>query len=99
MIIETAIIASCALLIGRYVLPTKRKPKFIDITFQRLDGTYRDPSLYEVTVTRPDKTEKYYKVRNVKEIPEPDRSIVVNGFMSRHRWMDNFLNGKDSINE
>lgn len=94
-----AIIAICALIIGRYIFPKNKTPKFIDMGFKRLNGTYRDPSLYEITITRPDKSTKFYKVRNVKEIPEPDRTSVVNGFTPNHRWLDNFLNGKDSIND
>ena len=98
MIIE-ALITTGALLIGRYLIPSKKKRTMVDVAFQRINGTYRDPALYEVVVTYPGKPEKYYKVRNVNEIQEADRTTVVKGFMTKHVWMDNFLNGKDSKEE
>ena len=94
MILE-GIAAASALLAGRYLIPSKRARRLGEVAFRRVSGSYRDPALYEVTVTSPGEKERYYKVRNVKEIPEPDKALVIESFEERHRWMDSFLTGKD----
>lgn len=98
MILEGMIVIS-AVLLGRYLIPSKKARRLGEVSFQRLNGTYRDPALYEVTCKNPDEEDKYFKVRNIKEIPEPYRTMVVKGFTPRHTWMTNFLTEKDSKEE
>lgn len=88
-----------AVLAGRYLLPSKKARRMAEVTFQRLQGTYRDPAYYEVTVNYPGQEERYYKVRNVADIPDRDRAAVKDAFQARHQWLHNFLTGKDSTKE
>lgn len=84
----TLIVAvSFGLFVGRYVVP--RRTSLPDLAVQRLNGTYRDPDRYKVTVG-----DKTYEVETIHELPEGVRETVVKGFEGQHRWMDNLLSGR-----
>lgn len=102
MIIESLEIIT-AFIAGRYLLPSKKARKMMEATFQRLTGTYRDPAIYKLTWTSQVQPigykDQHFKVKNIAEIPEPYRTYIKNTLEPRHRWLDNFLTGKDSKEE
>lgn len=83
----TVIVLVLGLFIGRYVIPKKRS--WPEILVRKLDGTYRDPDLYEVTVGG-----RTYKVSTINELPKEAREATLKGFEPQHRWMNNLLTGK-----
>jgi hypothetical protein len=62
-------------------------------TWQHINGTYRDPDIYECTVGDPP-NERLYRVRHISEIPEPDRSLLDRALRPRYDWMARFFEPK-----
>jgi hypothetical protein len=95
---------SVAVILGAFTLgafcskPFKSLTKKGSVAFEKVTGTYRDPAYYNVTCKCDGKTVGY-RVRNIAEIPEPDRTTVKNAFMRDHMWLDRFLHDKDAPTE
>ena len=102
MIIETISIV-CAGLVGRYLLPSKKSRRLGRrlgrVAAETIGGTYRDPALYHVTLSYPGEPDKHYNVKNLFEIPMPDREAVKKAFKPKHDWFNRFLTGKDAVEE
>lgn len=88
--------AFCVFAGGAYLglkLGDKSK-KIINTSLAHVNGTYRDPAIYEVEIG-----DKKYRVRSINELQEDDRNIMQKAMGPRYRWMKRFLSGDDAINE
>lgn len=92
-----------ALLVGRYVIPSKRKtPSLIDnvgVAIQTLHSTYRDPAYYNVQIDWDDGSVEKHRVKNINELPPKARAMVIKKLDPKYDWFMRFMDGYDAVDD